>query len=90
MTGEATDIPRTTDQFSDILLVLDKKKKKIEAVNGIGKNGELKTVPANKKNESQFMRIDKHGDLFSNFFSNFLNQLKNPTHFKFTYSKIMR
>lgn len=75
--------PKAEDQFSDILLVLDKKKKKIEAVKGMEKNGELKTVPANKKNESQFMRVDKHGDLFSNFFSNFLNQLKNPTHFTF-------
>lgn len=80
---ESIDAPKTEDQFSDILLVLDKKKKKIETVKGIGKNGELQTVPANKKNESQFMRVDKHGDLFSNFFSNFLQQLKNPTHFTF-------
>lgn len=83
MSEQSIDALKAEDQFSDILLVLDKKKKKIEAVKGMGKNGELKTVPANKKNESQFMRIDKHGDLFSNFFSNFLNQLKNPTHFIF-------
>ena len=83
MNEQSIDAPKAEDQFSDILLVLDKKKKKIEAVKGIDKNGELKTVPANKKNESQFMRVDKHGDLFSNFFSNFLNQLKNPSHFTF-------
>lgn len=83
MSEEATDFPRAIDQFSDILLVFDKKKKKVEAVKGIGKNGELQTIAANKKNESQFMRVDKHGDLFSNFFSNFLHQLKNPTHFNF-------
>lgn len=71
------------DQLSDILLVLDKDKKKIQAVKGIGKDGELETVDADKKNKSQFMRVDKHGDIFSNFFSNFLRQLKNPTHFTF-------
>lgn len=27
--------------------------------------------------------MDKHGDIFSNFFSNFYRQLKNPTHFNF-------
>ncbi|MBA0882505.1 DUF3945 domain-containing protein [Flavobacterium undicola] len=83
MSEQSIDAPKAEDQFSDILLVLDKKKKKIEVVKGIDKNGELQTVTANKKNESQFMRVDKHGDLFSNFFSNFLNQLKNPTHFTF-------
>nr|WP_288835578.1 DUF3945 domain-containing protein [uncultured Flavobacterium sp.] len=83
MNEKATDVPRATDQFSDILLVFNKKKKKIEAVKGIEKNGKLQTVAANKKNESQFMHVDKHGDLFSNFFSNFLDQLKNPTHFTF-------
>ncbi|KQB43903.1 DUF4099 multi-domain protein [Flavobacterium daejeonense] len=83
MSELSIDAPKAEDQFSDILLVFDKKKKKIEVVKGIDKNGELKTMPANKKNESQFIRVDKHGDLFSNFFSNFLNQLKNPTHFTF-------
>lgn len=71
------------DQLSDILLVLDKDKKKIQAVKGIGKNGELETVDADKKNQSQFMRVDKHGDIFSNFFSNFFRQLKDPTRFSF-------
>ena len=71
------------DQLSDILLVLNKETMKLEAVRGIGKNGELETVPANKENENQFMKVDKHGDIFSNFFSNFISQLKNPTKFSF-------
>lgn len=71
------------DQLSDILLVLNKETMKIEAVKGIGKNGELETVPPTKRNENQFMKVDKHGDIFSNFFSNFLSQLKNPTKFSF-------
>lgn len=71
------------EQLSDVLLVMDKEKKKIQAVTGIDENGNLKTVDADKKNQSQFMRVDKSGDLFSNFFSNFWRQLKNPTHFNF-------
>ncbi|HRO46320.1 DUF3945 domain-containing protein [Agriterribacter sp.] len=71
------------DQLTDILLVLDKEKKKIQAVKGIDKNGGLETVEPNGKNNSEFMRVDKHGDIFSNFFSNFLRQLKDPTRFSF-------
>ncbi|SHM44193.1 DUF3945 domain-containing protein [Chryseobacterium polytrichastri] len=73
----------TPDQLSDILLVLNKETMKLEAVKGMGENGKLETVPPNKKNENQFMKVDKHGDLFSNFFSNFISQLKNPTNFSF-------
>lgn len=75
--------PEISDQLSDILLVLNKATMKLEAVKGIGKDGELETVPANKKNQNQFMKVDKHGDIFSNFFSNFISQLKNPTKFSF-------
>lgn len=71
------------EQLSEILLVLDKEKKKIQAVKGIDENGNLETVDASKKNQSQFMRVDKTGDLFSNFFSNFWRQLKDPTNFDF-------
>ncbi|RUT70860.1 DUF4099 domain-containing protein [Flavobacterium cupreum] len=71
------------EQLSDILLVFDKAKMKIEAVTGIDENGKLKTIDANNKNQNQFMRVDKNGDFFSNFFSNFISQLKNPTNFSF-------
>ena len=71
------------EQLSEILLVLDKEKKKIQAVKGIDENGNLETVDASKKNQSQFMRVDKTGDLFSNFFSNFWRQLNDPTKFNF-------
>jgi hypothetical protein len=75
--------PASPDQLSDILLVLDKEKTKIQAVKGIGKNGELETVDTDKKNAGDFLRVDKHGDVFSNFFSNFFKQLKNPARFEF-------
>jgi hypothetical protein len=71
------------EQLSEILLVLDKEKKKILAVKGIDAKGNLETVTPTPKNQNQFMKVDKQGDLFSNFFSNFLSQLKNPTNFSF-------
>lgn len=74
------DLP---EQLSDILLIYNHKKMKIEAVKGIGKNGELETVPPTQKNANEFMRVDKNGDIFSNFFKNFFSQLKNPTQFSF-------
>lgn len=83
MGNQDTDKLQLQEQFSDILLVLDNKKKKMEVVKGIGDDKKLQTVAPDKKNQSQFMRVDKHGDLFTNFFSNFLHQLKDPTHFNF-------
>lgn len=74
---------QSPEQLSDVLLVMDKEKKTIQAVTGIDENGELKTVDANKKNQSEFMRVDKSGDFFANFFANFWRQLKDPTRFSF-------
>lgn len=71
------------ERLSEILLVLDKEKKKIQAVKNIKENGEMETVDPTKKNQSQFMRVDKHGDFVSNFLSNFIRQLKDPTRFSF-------
>lgn len=71
------------EQLTEILLVLNKEKKKIQAVKGIDEKGQLETVEPTKKNQNQFMKVDKHGDFFSNFVANFLNQLKNPTNFSF-------
>lgn len=83
MSENKTKKPEMPEQLSDILLVLDKEKMKIQAVKSIDENGNMQTVDPTKKNQNQFMRVDKHGDLFSNFFSNFLSQLKNPTNFSF-------
>lgn len=83
MSEQNTTTQPVNEQISEILLVLDKELKRIQAVKGISKDGELQTVDPNLKNEGQFMRVDKHGDLFSNFFSNFFRQLKNPSRFNF-------
>ncbi|KVV15018.1 DUF3945 domain-containing protein [Flavobacterium sp. TAB 87] len=71
------------EEISDVILVFDKEKKRIQVVKGIDEKGNLETVDPTKKNQNQFMRIDKNGDFFSNFFSNFISQIKNPTHFSF-------
>lgn len=83
MSEEVENKQEMPEQLSDILLVLDKEKMKIQAVKSIDENGKMQTVDPTKKNESQFMRVDKHGDFISNFFSNFWRQLKNPSQFEF-------
>jgi hypothetical protein len=83
MSDETTNKQEIPEQLSDILLVLDKEKMKIHAVKSIDKDGKIETVDPTKKNQNQFMRIDKSGDFFSNFFSNFFSQIKNPTNFSF-------
>ncbi len=83
MSEEVIDKIKSAEQLSDILLVFDKEKKKIQAVSGVDQNGNLETVDPAKKNHNQFMRVDRQGDLFSNFFSNFFSQLRNPSNFMF-------
>lgn len=83
MNEEKTIKQELPEQLSDILLVLDKEKMKIKAVKSIDEKGNMETVDPTKKNQNQFLRVDKHGDLLSNFFSNFFSQLKNPTNFSF-------
>jgi hypothetical protein len=83
MSEQTLDKRQSPEQLSEILLVLDKNKKKIQAVKDIDENGKLETIDPTKKNQNQFMKVDKQGDFFSNFFSNFFTQLKNPTNFSF-------
>ncbi|MDH6252448.1 hypothetical protein M2347_002175 [Chryseobacterium sp. H1D6B] len=69
---------------SDTLLVLNKDTNKIEMVKGLDSDGNLQKFPPDeKKDNDQLIRVDKHGDIFSNFFFNFYRQLKNPSHFNF-------
>ncbi|QHC84754.1 hypothetical protein AS589_08135 [Empedobacter brevis] len=82
MNEEILNKQESPEQLSDILLVLDKEKMKIQAVKSIDKNGKIETIDPIKKNESEFMRVDKQGDFVTNFLSNFWRQLKNPTQFK--------
>ncbi|AZA60210.1 DUF3945 domain-containing protein [Chryseobacterium indoltheticum] len=69
---------------SDTLLVLNIQTNAVEMIKGIDQDRNLQKFPPDeKKDNDQLIRVDKHGDLFSNFFSNFYRQLKNPSHFNF-------
>lgn len=81
--SEETNKQEVPEQLSDILLVLDKEKKKIQAVQQMDENGKMKMINPTKRNQNLFMRVDRHGDFISNFFSNFISQLKDPTKFSF-------
>lgn len=70
------------EALSDILLVLDKKKNRIEAVKGVDDKGNLQTAEPKKSNLLDFMRVDK-GDAISNFFTNFWRRLNDPISFRF-------
>lgn len=76
--------PSTTDgQKTDVLLALDKQSGKVNVVKGMDENGTLQTVPPTQNHSSDFMRVDKNSDLFSNFFSNFFRKLKETEGFEF-------
>lgn len=79
----ANDNTIAPDQLSDVLLLLDDEKKKIRIVKGIGKDGEPETVEPDNKNSNQFLKVDRHGDVFTNFFANLVSQIKNPSRFRF-------
>ena len=70
-----------SQQLMDILLVMDKEEKTIQAVSGV-QDGKLQTKNPLEDN-NDLLRVDRHGDMFSNFFSNLWNQIKDPTRFHF-------
>ena len=72
--------PDSSQQLMDILLVIDEKGT-LQAVSGV-KDGELQTKNPLEDN-NDLLRVDRHGDMFSNFFSNLWSQLKDPTRFHF-------
>lgn len=83
MSEETTISLDRPDELSDILLVLDKEKKKIQAVKSLDEKGNMETVAPTKNNANSFMRVDRYGNFLSNFWKNFVSELKNPTNFSF-------
>lgn len=53
---------------------------KLKVVKGIDKKGKIDTIDPMKANQKDFLLIDKHADPLENFFKNFFNQAKNPSH----------
>ena len=77
------DTPVPDEQISDILLIMDKEEFSVRAVSQMDKNGKVKTVPADKEHQNDFLKIDYTSNIVSNFLSNFWNQVKDPTRFRF-------
>lgn len=67
----------------DVLLVNENGDTKLNVIAGLGKDGKLKVVPPKNENESNFMKLDKQGNVLDNFMSNFVMQYKEPTRFGF-------
>jgi hypothetical protein len=53
---------------------------KLKVVKGIDKKGKIDAVDPMKAKQTDFIKIDKHADPLENFFKNFFNQAKNPSH----------
>lgn len=52
----------------------------LKVVKGINKRGKIDTVDPMKANENDFLKVDPHSDILTNFLKNFINQSKNPSH----------
>lgn len=63
------------------LMSYDRTDGKAKGVKGIGPNHDLETDEPTVGNQNSFIKIDKHGNFFSNFGKNFLKEFNNPTRF---------
>ena len=72
------------EQITELMLVHNKSDPKagVQVVSEIDKDGKVKTVPADEKNENSFLKFDKNSSILENFIKNFWSQLKEPTHFR--------
>jgi len=53
---------------------------KLKVVKGIDKKGKINAIDPMKAKQTDFIIIDRHADPIENFFKNFFNQAKNPSH----------
>ncbi len=65
------------------LLVLRHSNNSVGIVQGIEHNGNLIEVPPNRKNVDAVMQIDSSEDSFTDFYSGFYHQLKDPSKYSF-------
>lgn len=56
---------------------------KLQVVKGIDKKGKIDAIDPLKAKPNDFLIIDRHADPIENFFRNFFNQFKNPSHIGF-------
>ena len=52
----------------------------LKVVKGIDKKGKIDAIDPMKAKQNDFLIFDKHADFIENFFKNFMNQAKNPSH----------
>jgi len=52
----------------------------LKVVRGINKKGKIDAIDPMKAKQNDFLIIDRHADPIENFFKNFVNQAKNPSH----------
>lgn len=78
--GDTPAPPSEGEQLSDIILILDKRELQLRAVSEIDKNGNHQTVPADKKHQNSFLKLDRFSNIFESFLKNFWSQAKDPTH----------
>lgn len=69
------------EQFSDIILILDKMELLLQAVTKLDKNGRYESVPAKEENRNSFLKLDRYANMFESFVKNLWSQLKDPTRF---------
>jgi len=72
------------EQLTDILLLVDRKNKKVEALQDIGNDGSVKKVPATKEQLNEFMHIGHNSDALDvlvTALKNFYRQSHDPTQF---------
>ena len=78
---EAKPSGRENEQFSDIILILDKMELLLQAVTKLDKNGRYESVAAKEENRNSFLKLDRYANMFESFVKNLWSQLKDPTRF---------
>ena len=51
------------EQFSDIILILDKMELLLQAVTKLDKNGRYESVPAKEENRNSFLKLDRYANI---------------------------
>ena len=72
------------EQITELMMIHNKSDPKagVQVVSEIDKDGKVKTVPADEKNENSFLKFDKNSSILENFIKKFWSQFKEPTHFR--------
>ena len=71
------------EEHAGYLMAYDKKEKRAKGVTGIDADGNLTLEEAAGENRHHFMKVDRYGNILSNFGKNFMYQFNNPSNFLF-------